>query len=178
MSQSATIRPAQPGDVPAIVGLMHSYMQEAYGDIWHGSADALAKDGFGHEFDIQVAASSCDGGLCGLVAWTRAYDFHHCMAGGEIIDMFVTPAVRGRSIGPLLVCAVAAEVHARGGLFLRGQAVKDRAVRRLYERVAVTAMTIECTISGRAFRTLSKLAGGTAKDVARRLPDRTWNYEA
>ena len=178
MSQSATIRPAQPGDVPAIIELMHSYMGEAYGDSWHGSADALANHGFGQEFEIHVAAYGCDGELCGLIAWNRAYDLHHCLVGGEIIDMFVTPAVRGRSIGPLLVCAVAAEVHARGGLFLRGQAVKDRAVRRLYERVAVTATNMERALSGRAFRRLSKLAGGTAKDVARRLPDRTWNYEA
>lgn len=177
MSQFATIRLAQTSDVPAIIGLMNSYMREAYADSWHGSAEALAKDGFGREFEILVAASNSNSDLVGLVAWKRTYDLHHCMSGGEIIDMFVAPAVRGRSIGPMLVCAVAGEVHARGGLFLRGQAVDEPAVRRLYERVAVTAVTMECTISGRAFRTLSSLAGGTARNLARGLPAKPLNYE-
>ena len=177
MSQSATIRPAQPSDMHAIIGLMQSYMLEAYCDSWHGSAEALEKD-LGREFEIHVAASACNAELVGLVVWKRAYDFHHCMAGGEIIDMFVAHAVRGRSIGPLLVCAVAAEIHARGGFFLRGQAVDEPSVRRLYERVAVTATTMECTISGRAFRTLSNLAGRSSRDLACGLPAKSWNYEA
>jgi hypothetical protein len=92
--------------------------------------------------------------------------------------MFVTQTARGSAIGALLVCAVAAEIHARGGLFLRGQAVDARSVRRLYERVAVTATTMECTISGRAFRTLSNLAGGTPRDLASSVPAKSWNYEA
>ncbi|HEX7240820.1 MAG TPA: GNAT family N-acetyltransferase [Longimicrobiaceae bacterium] len=171
------IRPAEASDAPALARLMEAYMRETYRDSWHGSAEALLRDGFGREFEVHVARTR-EGRVVGLVAWRRAYDLHHCVAGAEIFDMYVVPEFRTRSLGPALVCAVAAEVRRRGGAFIRGQAVDDPAVRRLYGRVAVCSPGVECTIGGRALRRLADLAGSPARTLARSLPEKSWNYEA
>ena len=176
MIRPIAIRPARQEDVPELAVLMVSYMRETYDDAWHGSPEALPRDGFGAEFEMHVATAN--GELIGVVAWRKTYDLHHCMSGAEVIDMFVRPGSRGRSIGPALVCGVAAEALQRGAKFLRGQAVHDPGVRRLYERVAVTSVTLECTLSGRAFRSLAGLAHASPRTLARSVPDRSWNYEA
>ncbi len=172
---SACVRPAVLEDVSALAELMSIYVRETYNADWHGSAEALRRDGFGREFEMQVA--SIEGNLVGMAAWRKTYDLHHCMGGSEITDMFVVPELRGKSIGPLLVCAVAAEVLRNGGHFLRGQSVNEPSVRRLYERVAIGSANVECTLSGRAFRTLAKLARTSPKQIASSLPPKSWNYE-
>lgn len=174
--QPLVTRAARPTDVPAITALMISYMRETYDDEWHGSAEALERDGFGRDFHIHLATAG--GAVVGMVAWHDSYDLHHCMKGAEVIDMFVVREARGRSVGPALVCAVAAAVLKRGGRFLRGQATEDAAVRRLYERVAICNVALQCTISGRAFRTLAGLDSESPRLIARSLPDKAWNREA
>ncbi len=149
------IRPATRADVPDVAALLRSYMRETYNDDWHGSAEGLARDGFGQEFEMHVALK--EGDLVGFAGWRQAYDLHHCTIGAEVFDMFVVPAARGRSIGPSLVCAIAGEVLRRGGKFLKGQAVDDPSVRRLYQRVAISFVAVECTIAGRALRTMASL---------------------
>lgn len=171
------IRSATREDVSQIAQLMHTYMSETYSSTWYGSEDAVLQDGFGRHFNMQVAVAGPDR-LLGLACWRSAYDFHHCMLGGEVIDMFVTSPSRGKGIGPALVCAVAAQVQQQGGCFLRGQAVEDASVRKLYGRVAVTGAAVECTVSGRAFRAVAALASQPAKVIVRTLPAREWNYEA
>lgn len=170
------IRPARPEDVTALAAMMSSYMRETYDDDWHGSVGALAWDGFGREFQMHVAFKAGD--LVGLVAWRKAYDLHHCTSGGEVMDMFVVPMFRGRGLGASLVCAVAAEVVQAGGRFLKGQAVEDLSVRRLYARVAINFAAVDCTLAGRALRTMAGLADASPKEIARSLPLRSWNFEA
>ena len=172
----AEIRAATPDDVPALAELMGRYMRETFQDEWHGSAEALSRDGFGQKFEMQVG--SVNGDIVGFLAWTPAYDLHHCTTGAEVIDMYVLPAFRGRTIGPLLVAAAAAEARRRGGLFLKGQAVDDPAVRRLYARLAVSFAAVDCTLAGRAFRTVADLARASPKALVRSLPQKSWNYEA
>ena len=170
------IRAATPDDVPALAALMVRYMRETFHDEWHGSAEALSRDGFGQNFEVHVG--TVDGSIVGFLAWTPAYDLHHATRGAEVIDMYVTPDFRGRTIGPLLIAAVAAEVLRRGGLFLKGQAVDDSAVRRLYERVAVSFAAVDCTLAGRALRAIADLPRASPKALACSLPRKAWNYEA
>ena len=177
MEPHLAIRAARAADVPSIAEMMHAYMHETYRSSWHGSAEALSRDGFGRRFDMQVAAAP-SGEVVALAAWQRIYDLHHCIAGGEVIDMYVLPRLRGRGVGPALICAVAAEVQMQGGLFVKGQAVDEQSVRKLYERVAVSNAVVDCTIGGRAFRRLASLAGSPVKSVASSLPDKSWNYQA
>jgi GNAT superfamily N-acetyltransferase len=170
------IRSARQSDVPEICDLIERYMRETYGDSWHGSAEALSSDGFGRHFHLKVAPSAAQ--LVGFAAWRDTYDVHHCTIGGEIVDMFVLPAARGKGIGPALVCAVASDLRRKGGVFLKGQGVDDPAVRRLYERVAVRSNAVDYIVSGRAFRRIAELAHIRRKNLVRSLPDPSWSYES
>ena len=51
-----------------------------------GSAEALHRDGFGREFETYVAVMG-DGQVIGFAAWTKSYDLHHCLTGGNILDL-------------------------------------------------------------------------------------------
>jgi GNAT superfamily N-acetyltransferase len=112
-----------------------------------------------------------------VLAWRKSYDLHHCLTGGEILDLYVLPEYRGRGVAPVLVCAVAAEMLRRGGAYVKGQAVEHRVVQRLYARFAMCFPGADCIVGGRAFRRLAELAGRSARVVARSLPEKSWNYE-
>ena len=171
-----TTRPAEPRDVPALVALLEAYMRETFKVPWRGSAEALRRDGFGRECEIQVAMTG-GGQVMGFMAWRKPYDLHHCLTGGEILDLYVSPECRGRGVAPALVCAVAAEILRRGGTYVQGQAVEHRTAQRLYARLAMCFPGADCAVGGRAFRRLAELAGRSARVVAQFLPEKSRNYE-
>jgi GNAT superfamily N-acetyltransferase len=169
------IRAATIDDVPAVAGLLGEYMRELFRCEWKGSAEALARDGFGLHFEMVVVVR---GGECvGFAGWKSTYDLHHCMSGGEVLDLYVRREERGRGVALQLVAAVAATVRARGGTFVKGQAVGDASTRRLYERVAMAFEGADCIVGGRAFSTLAELAGQSARAIVRGLPTKASNFE-
>jgi GNAT superfamily N-acetyltransferase len=172
-----TIRPALPTDASDLADLLEAFMQDAFQRPWHGTVDALGRDGCGARFEMSVAVAS-NGAMVGFVAWEGSYDLHHCVSGGHVIDMYVRPSHRGRGVALALVADVAERVRQRGGHYVRGQAVPTPAVQRMYDRIAVLFPGAECNVGGRAFRALADLAGLPAREAARRLPPRAWNYEA
>lgn len=111
------IRAATTGDVSAVAAFLRDYMREVFGPdaVWAGSPEALARDGFGLRFEMMVAAR--DGAVVGFVGWQNDYDLHHCISGGELLDMYVHPDVRGLGLALRLVAAVAARIRARGAAF-------------------------------------------------------------
>ena len=171
-----TVRSALPRDVPDVARLVERFMHDAFSRAWGGSAEALARDGFGAHFDMSVAAKT-GAGLVGFAAWEGIYDLHHCVPGAHIIDLYVDPSHRGVGVALELLADVAARVRDRGGRFLRGQALPARGLEHLYGRVAVLFPGDECNVGGRAFRVLADLAGVPAREAIRRLPEKTWNYE-
>ena len=175
-SPGFTVRAAEQSDIPALVQLLEAYMRETFKVSWQGSAEALHRDGFGREFETYVAVTG-DGQVIGFAAWTKSYDLHHCLTGGNILDLYVVPASRGRGVAPALVCTVAAEILQRGGTYVKGQAVDNRAVQRLYARFAMCFPGADCTVGGRALRRLAELAGHAPRVAARSLPEKPWNYE-
>jgi GNAT superfamily N-acetyltransferase len=170
------IRDAREADIPEIADLLGQYMHETYNGSWHGSAEALSAHAFGRHFHLKVAQSGAR--LLGFAAWRDTYDVHHCTIGGEIMDMFVLPAARGKGIGPTLVCEVAVEIRRKGGVFLKGEGVDSPSVRRLYERAGVRSATVQYTVSGRAFRRVADLAFVGLRELIRSLPETSWSYEA
>lgn len=150
-------------------------MRETYQAAWAGTARRLEEDAFGKRLELMTAESS-DRGLIAFVAWTPSYDLHHCMNGGEIIDLFVHTAHRGRGVAVLLAAAVAGEILASGGEYLKGVSVNDRSVRRLYQKVAMRVSENDY-VSGRAFRRLAELSGKSLREIAGGLPETAWNYE-
>ena len=170
------IRPLAPTDVVPLAPLLESYMRETYGAPWNGSVERLHADALGQRCTICVAAAP-DESLAGFLAWAPSYDLHHCVTGAEALDLYVAPRWRGRGIALQLGCAAAAEIARGGGLFLKGTAVETGSGRRLYGRFGVCDAA-GCIVGGRAFRRLAELAGRSAREILRGLPERAWNYEA
>jgi GNAT superfamily N-acetyltransferase len=171
------VRPARAADVPALETLLHAFMREAFDAKWHGSAEALARDGLGTAFEMLVAEDA-RGALVGFVGWQPAYDLHHCMRGGSVLDLYVAPPSRGRGVALALMAHAAARVRAQGGVFVRGQAVEKPEVQRTYARMCVLFPGADANVGGRAFRALADLDGVAPRDAVRRLPPKEWNYEA
>ncbi|HZS40026.1 MAG TPA: GNAT family N-acetyltransferase [Polyangia bacterium] len=169
------VRAAAPTDVPELAALLELYMKEQYGRAWNGSPEALERDGFGARFDVMVAARG--GELVGFAAWAAAYDLHHCVAGSELIDLFVRKDARARGVALLLIAAAASEARARGAVYMKGLAVGAPATRRLYERVAMSFDGADIIVGGRAFRALAELAGRPLREMLLALPRKEWNYQ-
>ena len=67
------VRPGERRDVPGLVRLLEAYMREVFASPWHGTAEALTRDGFGQEFETQVATSDADE-VVGFATWMKSYD--------------------------------------------------------------------------------------------------------
>ncbi len=171
------VRAFAPEDAPQLADLLRRYMREAYSRDWSGSEVSLTADSFLTTVHTALAAAE-DGTLAGFVAWTDAYDLHHCVSGGEVLDMFVTPAARGHGVAVQLLLTAARAVREGGGSFLKGSALEPPSVRALYARAAVCWDERSCIVGGKAFRHLAGLAGCRPREVVRSVPPVEWNYEA
>ncbi len=169
------IREAQPEDVPAIATLMAQYMRETYRGGWHGGATALTRDAFGAEFRVLVA-EQWRREVVALLAWQRSYDLHHCIAGGQVLDLFVLPQHRSRGLAVRLIVFACQLIESDGGAFIKGGAVDNGTGSRLYERFA-PAFGNDYILGGRAFRHVASLADLSARQLIRSLPKKEWNFE-
>jgi GNAT superfamily N-acetyltransferase len=169
------VRLATAADFAALVPVFQAYMHETYAQPWHGSVEALAADALGQRCSLLVAADPQQS-LVGFLAWP-SYDLHHCVAGGEVMDLYVQPPSRGRGVALLLGCAAAARIREGGGMYVKGGVVMSGSGSRLYRRFAVCDAS-GCIVSGRGFRRLAELAGRSVRDVVKQLPEPSWSYEA
>jgi hypothetical protein len=63
-------------------------------------------------------------------------------------------------------------------VFLHGGAYeRSGPVGRVYERIAIGFDSAECFVGGRAFRSIAALAGASAREILRGLPDRSENHQ-
>jgi GNAT superfamily N-acetyltransferase len=170
------IRQADRSDVPSLGELLEAYMRETYHGAWGGSARLLEQHLLGNEVEI-IVAETRNRKVIGFIAWVASYDLHWCLKGGDVIDFFVCPSHRGRGAAILLITKLAADVQEHGGAYLKGGAVDDPVVRRLYHKIAMCLPDGESYVSGRAFRRLAELSGGSPREIIRQLPEAAWNYE-
>jgi GNAT superfamily N-acetyltransferase len=110
-----------------------------------------------------------------MVTWEPAYDVHHCVHGGGVCELYVVPEHRGRAVAAQLIAFVCAQIAATGGKYIKGTAVASAAP--LYNRVAWGWDCREVILGGRAFRTFADLAGASAREIVRNLPDPASNHE-
>lgn len=170
------IRQAVFSDIPRLEKMLDDYMRETYDSIWNGTAERLKSDGFGQKFEMLIAENPSKETV-GFIAWNDAYDLHHCLKGGTVIDFYVAPKSRARGVGLLLVIDAAGEIQKRGGKFLHGGAVEDEIVRRFYNRIAMSFPNGDFYVSGRAFRHLAGLSGKSIREIIKNLPKTEWNYQ-
>lgn len=171
------IRSALENDASTLDAMFRSYMREALAAEWQGSSTALSQDIARGDARLLLATDR-EGAAIGFLGWSPTYDFHHCIRGGSIEDMYVEPSMRGRGVGVMLIAAVARRIQEMGGVFLRGMAVAEPSVQKLYARAAVCNETVECTVSGRAFRRMAELHGRSVREMVRSFPQADWNFEA
>lgn len=155
-------------------GLLSEYMEETFQRRWSGSREALGRDVLGKEASAIVALDDAE--LIGFAIWRRTYDVHHCLPGGELLDLYVQKGVRGTPIAPQLLLATIAAVFEAGGKFLRGKGVSAQGD-KLYERFAVTFPGTEFICGGRAFRELAALKGSPVREALRAVPPKSANFE-
>jgi GNAT superfamily N-acetyltransferase len=113
----------------------------------------------------------------GFIGWDAVYELQWAVSGGLVGDLFVVPSYRGLGIALALIARAAAEVHADGGAFLRGNAIERESTRRTYARFAVVAASGDTYLSNRAFRQVAELAELGPRDILRALPPVQWNAE-
>jgi GNAT superfamily N-acetyltransferase len=165
-----SIRAFRPPDAGAVAALFSAYMHEVFGMASAMTSEVLLRDGQGSRFSLVVAVGSDDEPV-GFAAWRDAYDLHHTVSGGEIPDLFVAPAHRGRALSVRLVAAVARTIEVRGGLYLKGEVLLDDPRRlRLLRRVTVGFPGESVYVSGRAFRRLVEMLSADRKTLLRGLP--------
>jgi len=170
------IRKANRNDIPCLAKLLGEYMRETYQNAWGGTAQQLEEDVFGSKVNI-VVAEAAKREVIAFVAWTFSYDLHHCLKGGEVIDLFVCSSHRGYGVALLLITNIAMRSRQNGGAYLKGGAVDNPTVHRLYQRIAMHVSGNDYYVSGRAFRRLAELSGKSLREIASNLPEKAWNYE-
>ena len=170
------IREASQGDAPALGELLDAYMRETYHGAWGGNVRLLERHLVDNEVKI-IVAETLDREVIGFIAWVASYDLHWCLKGGDVIDFFVCPPHRGRGAAVLLLTRLAGDIRGHGGAYLKGGAVDDPVVRRLYRKIAMCLPGGESYVSGRAFRRLAELSGESLREIVKRMPQAAWNYE-
>ena len=115
----ATIRPARPEDVPAILGLIRELADyERARDSVEATEDGLAEALFGerpHAF-AHVASISAEGAeeVVGLALWFLTFSTWVGRHGIWLEDLYVRPSWRGRGLGLGLLRELAAICVDRG----------------------------------------------------------------
>jgi GNAT superfamily N-acetyltransferase len=110
----------------------------------------------------------------GFGVWRKAYDLFWSIYGGEGFGLYVIPTQRGLGVGLCIIAAICADIQEHGGQFL--QASYDAILSPLYERVAAGRPERACHVSALAFERLAAVAGRSARDIIRALPDKSLNY--
>jgi GNAT superfamily N-acetyltransferase len=109
------IRPATPGDVPAIGALIRelaAYEREPSSAI--ATDDDLRTALFGDAPAVFCHVAEADGEVVGLALWFRNFSTWLGQHGLYLEDLFVRPAYRGRGLGKALLETLVALARERG----------------------------------------------------------------
>ena len=170
------IRKANQSDAPSLGELLEAYMRETYHGAWGGNNQLLEQHISGDEVEI-IVAETLNGKVIGFVAWLASYDLHWCLKGGDVIDFYVCPPHRGGGAAVLLITKLAGDIQEDGGAYLKGGAVDNPMVRRLYQKIAMCLPDGESYVSGKAFRRLAELSGKSLREIIKEMPEAAWNHE-
>jgi N-acetylglutamate synthase-like GNAT family acetyltransferase len=168
------VRRATADDVPVLAALIDGFAKGHPAEGHVRSVETLKDALFGGHPIAQVLLAERNAAAIGFGAWRKAYDLFWSMYGGDGLGLYVAPAQRGSGVALCIVAAICADIREHGGQFLR--ASYDAELSPLYERIAVGRPERACHISALAFERLAGVAGRSARDIIRALPEKTLNY--
>lgn len=109
------IRPARPGDVPAVVALVRELadFERAAHEV-RLTEDGLGSSLFGADPKVFAHVAEVSGAVVGMAVWFLSYSTWRGAHGVHLEDLYVQPAHRRRGLGRALVQALADEAVRRG----------------------------------------------------------------
>ncbi len=154
------IRPAEPRDCEAIVGLIRGLaVYEKLEHLVEATPETLAPHLFGPQPAAEALVVEAGGRLVAFALFFTNFSTFLARPGLYLEDLFVEPAARGQGIGQALLTRLAQMAVARGcGRFEWSVLDWNEGAIRFYERMGATVMTDWriCRIAGpalEAFRT-------------------------
>jgi len=109
------VRRIEPGDVDAVVGLVHELADyERAPESCHLTPGLLTDALFCPEPAVFGHVAEVDGEVVGCALWFLTFSTWEGVHGIHLEDLYVRPAHRGAGLGTALLAALAAECTARG----------------------------------------------------------------
>jgi len=155
----ASVRDAQPADLPAIVGLIRELAE--YEHLLHlvqATPEALAPHLFGPAAGTAALVAEHDGQVVGFALYFSNFSTFLCRPGLYLEDLYVQPAHRGTGLGKALLVSLARRAVARGcGRFEWSVLDWNLPAQRFYESLGATVMPDWriCRVSGDALQSLA-----------------------
>jgi ribosomal protein S18 acetylase RimI-like enzyme len=113
------LRPARPGDCPALAGFLGALFREIGRPPVQDMEGKLRRDGFGAEPAFAaVIAETAEHVPIGYALFWQTYTTESAMSGGLLSDLYVVPAWRRRGAARALMAAAARASAEAGGEFL------------------------------------------------------------
>ena len=111
----ARIRPIEPADVAAVVGLVHELAAyERAAEQCHLTDDQLHSALFGDDAALYAHVVVLGHEVVGCALWFRNFSTWRGVHGIYLEDLYVQPAHRGRGLGRALLVALADECARQG----------------------------------------------------------------
>lgn len=155
----ARLRPAEPADVPALVGLIRELAAfEHLEHLVETTAERLHPHLFGERPVAECVVAEVDGVVVGLALFFTNFSTFRCLPGLYLEDLYVQPAHRGQGVGRALLRHVGRLALARGcGRFEWSVLAWNASAIALYEQMGATVLPDWriCRVSGDGLRALA-----------------------
>lgn len=156
MATHPTLRPAQPGDEVAIVGLIRELaVFEKLEHLMQATPQALAEHLFGAKPVAEARVAEADGEVVAFALFFTNYSTFLGKPGLWLEDLYVQPAHRGSGLGKALIKHIAALAVERGcGRFEWCVLDWNRNAIEFYEGLGATVMPDwrMCRLTGEALQ--------------------------
>jgi len=142
MKHAYTLRPAEPRDVPAIVGLIHELADfEKLSHLCQASAESLAPHLFGDKPVVECNVGEVDAEVVAFALFFTNFSTFLAKPGLYLEDLYVRPAHRGTGLGKALLEQLARLAAERGcGRFEWSVLDWNERAIRFYEGIGATVM--------------------------------------
>ena len=156
----ATLRAAEPRDVPAIVGLIRELADfEKLLHLVEVTPQSLQPQLFGERPAAEAVVAEHEGLVFGFALFFTNFSTFLGKPGLYLEDLYVQPAQRGRGVGRALLTHLAALANTRGyGRFEWSVLDWNADAIRLYERMGATLLPEWriCRVTGEALRSFGR----------------------